>query len=235
MLASALSQQIQAQNVTHTLEGFHNNSEAGIVLISGNTISRTYNVSQMTSYVVGGNTFKLSGRYLDSNANDVTISRNWAGALRYERDITPPFSIFLGQNIQGDTFAGYKQQYNSDVGGKFFIFRSEPFVWDFEAGYRYMIENRINRVQAKDHLLRLYTEAEHAWTPSFSTKGAVEYLPNLTETDDYKLNGEVSLNAAVDEFLSLKLGYEVKYRPHPPMAGIRTTDAQFTLAFVAKY
>jgi len=61
----------------------------------------------------------------------------------------------------------------------------------------------------------------------------VEYLPNLDESEDYSLNGEASINAAIDNTFSVKTAYLVKY-DNVPAAEYRT-DSLFSTSLIAKF
>jgi putative salt-induced outer membrane protein YdiY len=214
--------------------GLHNESEAGIVITTGNADGKNINLSQKNTYGFDQNLFRINGKYLHASTNGVDTASYWTLGVRYERELLDQLSAFLGETSEGDPFSGYLQRYSTDVGGKYFIFKEDLFVWDFEAGYRYTIENRFTG-QVDQNFLRFYTEANRSWTKTFSTKLAVEYLPNLTVSTDYQLNTEISASAALNDIMALKVGYLIKYRNLPPPPAVYNTDSQFTTALVAKF
>jgi putative salt-induced outer membrane protein len=79
------------------------------------------------------------------------------------------------------------------------------------------------------------TELMRAWTKTFSTKYWVEFLPNLSDSAGYRLNTELSGNAALSEIFSIKLGYLIRYNNTPPAGAAKQTDSTFTTALVAKF
>ena len=83
--------------------------------------------------------------------------------------------------------------------------------------------------------VRLYTEATQAIGEQTSLKFWVEYLPNIDEMDDYRLNLEPSLVTQLSGIFSLKTGYLVKYQSVlvPPVT--KYADRFFTTALVAKF
>jgi putative salt-induced outer membrane protein len=213
-------------------------SEAGIVITSGNSQTQTFNLKHQTTYTCSLNTIKAFARYLTSSSNSIESARNWGLGVRYERSLSERWSAFLGQAVESDLFAGYLQRYNTDVGGKYSIIQQKEEVrelnWFVEAGYRYSRENRITPPDLNNHMLRFYTEANRVWNAAFSTKLWIEYLPNLSISADYQLNTELSLSAVLTSVFSLKTAYLLKY-DGLPVTGAKNTDAVFTTALVAKF
>jgi len=214
-------------------EGFHLEAEAGVVLSTGNADSQSFNFKQQSTYGFDVNLFKFFGKFLSTSASGVETARSWNLGARYERSLASNFSLFAGQALESDIFSGVIQRYNTDAGGKYFFVKEEAFDWSAEAGYRLSVENRYAG-QVSQNYLRFYSEANRAWTKTFTTRLSVEYLPNLTQNTDYQLNGELSGNAAISELFAIKVGYLLKYRNVPVAPATRTTDTQLTTALVAK-
>ena len=212
----------------------HDESELGLVITTGNSKTQSYNLKQKNQYAWDLNALKFEGRYLDTSANSNTTARTWNLGLRYERELSNLYGVFVGQNIESDIFSGYNQRYNTDIGGKYFIYKEEAFDLDFEAGYRYTIENRLSG-QVKQNYLRFYTEANRKFSSSASMKLDVEYLRNLTVTSDFQINSEVSVSAILNEIFSVKTAYLVKYRNFLPPPATVKVDTQTTTALVAKF
>ncbi len=211
-----------------------NESELGVVIISGNSPTQTYNLKQMTSYFWSGNLLKGNAGFLSSNTRGVETALAWNIGARYERDLFGGVAAFLGQAVEGNRFAGYNQRYITDVGGKYSIYELADFRWSVEAGYRFALENRTD-AQVQQHYLRLYTEAERNWSKSFSNKLWVEYLPNLSNTLDHQFNTELSGNAAINDIFAIKVGYLIKFRSILLSPATSNVDTQFTTALVAKF
>jgi putative salt-induced outer membrane protein len=217
----------------NTPAGYHHESEAGIVITSGNADSQSYNFKQTTTYGWDVNLLKLTAKYLSTRADGVETARSWALGLRYERELADRFSAFAGESVESDIFAGILQKYNTDVGGKYFLIKEDGFEWLAEAGYRLAKENQFGG-QVTQHYLRIYTEATRNLTKTFAIKASVEYLPNLTVGSDFQLNAELAANAAISEVFAVKLGYTRRYRKIPVAPATESTDSQFTTALVAK-
>src|SRR5258708_5626421 len=84
-------------------DGFHDESEVGAAIVSGNTSAETYNVKQTNLYGWDKNLAKFTFRYLNTKSTSGTgptqtalsdTARSWDGALRYERILSETFNGF---------------------------------------------------------------------------------------------------------------------------------------------
>ncbi len=214
--------------------GFHNESEAGVVITGGNASSESLLFKELATQRWERDAIRFDGRYLRTSSRGLESAKNWLLGGRYERALSEALGIYAGQSLESDEFAGFLQRYNSDVGGQYAIVREEALRVLVEGGYRYVIENR-RAGQVNQSLLRLFGEATRDWTRAFSTRASLEYLPNLTIESDYQLNLDLSASAAINEIFALKTGYTLKYRRIPVAPAVERSDTQFTTSIVAKF
>ena len=131
--------------------------------------------------------------------------------------------------------AGFERRFNSDIGGKYGIFKAETFRWDAELGYRYTSEDRTTPPNLYSNFGRVYTELSKDWTPTSSTKFWVEYLPNFTHPKAFLLNSELSATSVLTTIVSVKLAYLLKYNADPAAGITQKADTFFTTSLVAKF
>lgn len=215
-------------------DSFKNESELGLILAYGNTEAQTTNIKQKNSYTLNSSIFKFGAGYLFSRSNGVESARAWNLDLRYEFQFSEKFSLYLGQGVEGDKFAKIKQRYKTDFGAKYFLKKTDRWVWFWETGYRFTKENGFTSSRSL-HYARVYTELEKKWNPSVTSKYWLEYLPNISQGQDWQLNTELSTSAAMSEVFSIKSAYLMRY-DNTPNAGVsKKTDRLFTTALVAKF
>lgn len=217
------------------VEGFTNESRAGIVTTSGNSKMQTYDLGQKNSYEFHANKFASKGSYLRSTSKGIESARQWTLGLRYDRILAEKWSIFLAELVEGNTYAGFKQRYSTDVGGKYYFAKEEMNIWFAEVGYRHQRENRVNGSHRTASFSRIYSEYEHRFNPSVSGKFWIEYLQNFTVADDRFVNLEPSMIAALNSVFSVQFAYTVRYRQLPPPGVQYKTDTTMTAALIAKF
>lgn len=71
--------------------------------------------------------------------------------------------------------------------------------------------------------------------PRVSGRVWLEFLPNLTEAENWQLNADASLISTMSERLSLRLGYGVRFDHEPNPGATQTTDTVFTTPLVAQW
>ncbi len=213
-------------------------SELGIASAAGNSRSNTYNAKQTTSYKRENDKLTFAARYLNSNADGVDTAKNWDGSLRYDRSLSGWWSLYASFGLEADRFAGFTQRNNHDLGTHYDIVKKEETTLFAEAGYRYtytMYTTTPAGVDAAANILRVYVEGTQKILERSAFRLWVEYLPNFTTPEDYRINFEPSLVSQLNGFLSLKVGYLVKYHNVVVPPADERSDRLFTTSLVAKF
>ncbi len=215
-------------------DGWKSESQAGMVIVTGNTDTNTLNLGQATQYEFSKNILKITAGYLYQKSGEVLSGKSWNLGLRYDRSLSDLHSVFLAESIEGDRFKGIDQRYMTDVGTKYFFSKNDQLTWFGEVGYRFTKENAITR--SRDlHYARAYTEVEKKWNATVSTKYWLEMLPNFSDSNDWQANTELSLSAILTSLFSLKTAYLLRYDNQLNSPATFLTDKVFTTSLVAKF
>lgn len=222
------------------IEGLKNESEAGISITSGNSNVETNSLKHSSVYTWEVNLLKGAGRYLQSRTSGTETARNWEALLRYERSLTNYWSLFVQHGAESDIFSGYIQRDNTDFGAKYFLTKNDKTEWFLEAGYRYrytMFVAPLPGVEATTHAARAYSEINHKFNSSVSSKLWAEYIPNFKDSENWYLNGEPSVSVMLNNLFSLKSSYLVRYsNPSKPTRSNRSNvDTTFLTSLVATF
>jgi len=211
-----------------------NESELGVVQASGNSDIKTFNLQHKGELRKNDNTLGLKARYLKSRNAGLEAANLWKVGGRYERNVSEKFLGIVGQYLEADKFTNIRQRYGTDLGGKYYFVKSDQWYGFSELGGRHTRENF--RVGGKNNFnsVRAYAESERKWTPTFSSKLWMEYLPNLTESRDWQFNSEASVSAAISTMFSIKTGYLLRF-DNQPAGSFKKTDKLFTTSLVAKF
>lgn len=209
-------------------------NEAGAVIISGNSESESYSAKTKNVITSQDNVYTIFGRYIRAKANGVESARAWDAGARYERKLSSYFGIFIGHKVESDPYAGFVQRDSSDLGGRYTLLKTADVNWITELGYRFSTTLQNTGVTERASFGRLYTEVTKAFSETSQLKYWAEYLPNMTDSNAYLANTELSLSVIITEILSLKLSYLVQYQNAPSTNGKRV-DTTYTTALVAKF
>lgn len=232
---SAQGQSTAAPLVPEPPKHWAHESEVALVTTTGNSENESASAKQKTAYSFDNNIITNTARYLRSKTGGTETARNWDVSLRYERELSSLWGLFVAHLVESDPYSGFTQRNSTDLGAKYAIVKNDVRTWLAEAGARY--SETYSTVGTHDYanLGRFYSEYSQAVNETVSFKIWAEYLPNFKESDAYLANGEASVTSILSKVFSLKLSYLAKYQNAPAVAGAKMTDTVFTTSLVAKF
>jgi len=219
----------------------NHDSEAGVILASGNSETQTYSLKQSTSYAWSDNLTKLTGSYLLGKTSGTETAKKWDLGLRYELGLSGQLSLYSSYQIDSLPFAGTNLRHTIDLGGKYSFFKKEHSDLGCELGYRLTKESftsdngKTSLGYLTSHMSRLYLEWNQKWNSSVGSKIWGEYLQSYTILEDYRLNLEPSFSVLLNDVFSVKLAYLVNFRNVPAVSGKKKIDTLYTTSLVAKF
>lgn len=216
------------------LAQYSNESEVGIKVEGGNTVTESYNAKTLNTYTKEKNVFKLGGHYSYGKSGEVEDTRNWDAFLRYERELSDRFSLYVASQVEGDEFKGIAERYNEDIGGLYKIINEEKRTWNAELGYRYTIQNNIDGTDQNESKARLFTEYKQEVNENVKFGFWAEYLPNFSNSEAWILAFEPSFEVVMTKSLFLKLSYRGDYENEPAL-GAKKYDYQYMTSLIARF
>ena len=217
-----------------TFAKFSNETELATIINGGNTVQETWYAKTLNTYVQGKNTYKLGGHYSYGKADESLNARNWDVNTRYERTLSTKWSGFAAIQDESDVFAKIEYRWNYDLGGIFHFIMTEKVKFFTEVGYRRSLESNLLGDKSNSSKLRVYGEYYRHQNESFFYKLWVEALPSISESDEWLLNVEPSLNVTVSSVFTLKVAYLYKYN-NQPAVDTKKNDYQYTTSLVANF
>jgi putative salt-induced outer membrane protein len=178
------------------------------------------------SFVVRGNRAEDSG---------VKTAENYLVSGRAVRSLGKRWEVFGGLAWAKDPFAGFDSQTVASAGGTYIVIQSQRHLLSFDLGLAYTWETRVPPAEDVDFIGGLLG-VNWEWALSESSKLAehLVLLPNFDNSDDWRLNSVTTLEAAVNSWLALRLGYEVRYR-NQPIDNADSTDTTSTASVVFNF
>jgi putative salt-induced outer membrane protein len=207
------------------------------------------------SYVAtGGNTdtqtlgldFKLERRpepwgfeviALFNRAEDegVTAAERYHAGARAKRRLADRWDYFLGLSGEQDEFAGFELRAIAETGVIYEALAGHRHTLSFDGGLTWTDEERIELEPDTDFLgglAGLTYEWEISDTASLTQR--LIYYPNFDEGNDWRLNSDTGLQAAMNKRLAVKLGYELRFR-NRPIADNDDTDTTTKVSLVVSF
>lgn len=170
------------------------------------------------------------------------MAENWSASLRFEHIYIPDtFNVFTQAGLRGDRFIGVDLGQSYDVGAKYYWVSNNSFKFFSELGYQYLKEefkedaNPLTPAMREAHFIRLYSQFDYTYTESIKFGLWAEYLPDMKEEDNYRINFSPYMMAVLSDTFSLKFGYEGYYRNLPVSPNTIRFDYRHVTALIAKF
>lgn len=178
---------------------------------------------------------EITGRFnRNEDTNVLTAERYFLGA-RALRSLGDRWQVFGGLSGERDEFAGFKMLFIAEAGVTYKALMGPTHLLSFDAGLTWTDENRVEPQPDVDYMGALLG-LDYEWkiSDNASFLQSLDFYPNFDESSDWRLNSQTALQAAVNSWLALKLGYEVRYR-NEPIGDNEDTDTTSTASVVFRF
>ena len=221
-------------------------TEAGLSMIrtGGNTELETYNLKSKSTKGWEKRSMTFGGHYTlgtTVEANEKKESaRDWDGFARYDEVLTKKMNRFFQAQMEGNTFAGYKQRDNLDLGVKYSFTSTDTTKFFSEVALRHTTEKAVFRNKDNDDLFKdtkgvIYAEYSKVASKTLNYKFWLQYVPNFTRSEDYQINFEPSFNVTLTDMFSLNMAYTGRYDNEKNAGVNKRLDWTHTTSLIAKF
>lgn len=161
-------------------------------------------------------------------------AESYNALTRLKRRLKKRLLITLGLRWERNRFAGLDSRHTVDLSALWEI-RDTPVLklralGGLSFGREAPIRDR-PAVESFGGLLQLGGDFKLSETAAWD--GQLTLFPNFNDANDYRFQGHLGLQAALNRHLGLRLGYDLKY-DHEPVKGFGTTDTATTAALVVQ-
>jgi putative salt-induced outer membrane protein YdiY len=171
----------------------------------------------------------------ERNAAPVETARRAAGDLRYDRFFGERNSLYASGGGLIDPFAGYDLRTHEQLGYSRHLLAKDDTSIVVEGGIDYAQENYVAGVDPNSANViagRAMASARHAVSEYFSFENKSEFLENLQDFKDLRVNNDVIISARINGSLSMKLSHSLRF-DNQPVEGFRPTDQTALATLVA--
>ena len=199
--------------------GFRNNLNLGLTLTDGNSETLLGNaaiVSEGTLAYSSSLRIGAEGNYGESRIHDEkeTTVENARAFANARKDVSKRWYTALNAAANYDNIAAidYRALVGPAIGG--YILRREKAILTAEVGPTYMWE-KVDGVSDNFLALRLAERLEHKLSETAEIWQAAEFIPKAETFDDFLLNAEVGISAAMSARMQLRLVLQLKHDSTP--------------------
>jgi len=154
---------------------------------------------------------------------DATTAERYVLGARAAYPVTGRLSLVGGVKGEKDRFAGIDLRTLADAGVEYVFLAGEPVKVTGLAGATWTTEDP--RFGDSHDWLGALAGIKAAWklSDTAAATGQGIFYPNFDETDDWRAEAAVGVQATLTDLLSLKFGWELRY-DNQPVAGFTKTD-----------
>jgi putative salt-induced outer membrane protein len=201
---------------------------AGLVSTSGNTNNTSINVGDKIVGHTDGWTFTQLFSLVYGKNDSVVTASLWRASVRGARAIARRASLFVIAAFDRDSFAGISSRYTPQVGIAAAIVAAPHDTLNFELGATYTWLNAFRPDTARTSGgARVAASYQHLLSARSIISEAIEYLPNLKDGHDYRINSETDIVAPITAGIAMRAGYTIRYDALP-VDDHKTTDRILT-------
>lgn len=213
---------------------------ASAIVNTGNAVNQTFGGNALIDRKwdknqVGWTAQGAYGRAKDPATGDTnTNTKNWKTALRYDRFLLAPLSIYEMGHVGQDKPAGFDLRYGGSAGAAHIALDSGADLFKYEAGYDFTREQRVDVADASIHSARFFLRYQHKFSEAAVFAQDVESLFNLRQGEDIRLNTLTSVTVKLTDKVAFQTGFGVRF-DNQPVAGFKKTDTTTQAGLVLSF
>jgi putative salt-induced outer membrane protein len=199
---------------------------------SGNSETSTFGLNFTTERRPTPWGLTIAGRFNRNEDDGVLTAERYSLGGRARRALGERWEVFGGLSAEKDEFAGFEMQLLAEAGVTYKALVGPKHHLSFDAGLTWTDENRIEPEPDVD-FMGAVLGLDYEWKISDNSSfiQALDFYPNFDESSDWRLTSMTALQSAVNSWLAVKLGYEVRYR-NQPIGDNDDTDTTSTASVV---
>lgn len=202
-------------------------ADLGYVAVSGNTQLTTLSIGEKLTQSRGRLSLEQGIGFVYSQQAD-SVTTNFLRLYgRGDYKIDKVLAAYLGLAYDRNRFAGIEHRYEEALGLTARLLGTGSDTIRVEGGGQFTQQLGTDGIQQNFPSARGAASWRHAFSASAYFLQTVEYLPNLKETVDWRVNSESGLVAPISAKINLKLSYVVRY-DNLPQPGFSEIDRLFT-------
>jgi len=159
---------------------------------------------------------EIFATYDRSEDGDELQSERTFGGVRGKRSLGEHWEYFAGVTAERDEFAGIDPRYVVSSGGTYRALLGPAHFLDFDLGLTWTDVDRLPPGEDESFAGAL-VGGEYRWEindhAAFDQR--LTWFPNFDEGSDWRLESFTSLESSLNEWLALRLGYDLRFQNEP--------------------
>jgi len=209
-------------------------ADFGFVNASGNTQLSTLNFGDKISTKARSWTITQQGAYIYGKTNGASSANLLRAALRGDHTFIGRVGLFVGSGYERNRFAGFTRHTDQIAGVSAQVLTMPRDSLRLDGGGVYTNETRVDGTSESFPAARAGMGYKHSFGGTSAFLQSAEYVPNLQDTEQYRVNTESIITAKMASHLGIKLAYLLRYDSKPAV-GFGKSDRIFTTGLQVTY
>jgi putative salt-induced outer membrane protein len=191
--------------------------DVGFVLVGGNTSTSTLSVNERYIRRIDTWAFKEDFGEIYGKTDGIESSN-------LLRAVSGPTTMSRAISRSMDSRTSIAE----GAGGVWKILATDVDQFNLETGYQYTEQENLIGPDHDFSALRVASSWKHSFTKEAYVFQSVEYIPDLQDSNDYRVNTETDLVAPLSAHTAMKFSYVVRFANAPPPNAAGTALLQKT-------
>ena len=201
----------------------------GFVNVAGNTQFTTLSGDERLEYITLDSLWRFGQSFaaVYGRNEDSTTASSFRLDGRADRTLGSRISAFAGAAWERNRFAGIARRFEEIVGLAYQLLALERDELRLEGGAAFNQQRSISGVSDNFVAARAAGSYKHLFNETAYFLQLAEFLPNLDDGNDLRINTESALVAPLSSAIALKLSYAIRF-DNLPEPGFEKADRIFT-------
>lgn len=222
-------------------EGPGSDTQVGASFVgnSGNASTSTFGADFSTNYRQPPWRFEAGASATRNSGDNVQTVERYLENARIKRDLTAVIAATAGERLEHDPVAGINLRSIIDGGLAWKLVRQPSWTLDGLTSLAWSHEHPVEALEAiapstDDAIGVLQALSKIPIGATGSTTQRVTLYPDFTRSEALRMETELTVQAAMNQRIALKLGYLIRYS-RTPLPGLKTTDTTATASIVVTW
>lgn len=191
-----------------------NSIAVGVTMTDGNSDTLLGTASVLHDRKRDGYSLRLGADFAYGEDNDEKTTENAKAVAEYRRECSERAYAFVNLTALYDDIADIDYRAVLSAGPGYYLMKDEAATLGVDIGPAYVREE-VGGEENDDVALRVGERYERQLSPTAKCWQALEYLPVVDDFDDYLLNSEIGVEAAINSTASIRLVVKNAYDSTP--------------------
>lgn len=215
MATALLPSQARAQDNPPPPSEF--SADLGFVSVTGNTSVTTLSVGEKWIRRIARWEFLQELGSMYGKTDGTETANLWKGSVRGDYGLGRNLALYARTAFDRNKFAGVKARFAEGLGLVLKPISNDRDQFKIEGGFELTQQDNLDGTNESFSSLRAASTWKHAFSDRASFFQGIEFLPNLDESSDYRINSETTLIAPLSSHVAMKASYQVRFDNVPSL------------------